>query len=151
MPLLVLRDWDGDDRAPCAGALVERLAGPIATRPPTLCLRIAVRSIEAWALADHEAFATFFSVRSRLPEEPDRLEAPKLELVRVCGKSRSGAIKRAMLPGRGVKALVGPEYVSYLREYSATAWDPDRAAVRSPSLRRALAAARRAIAEGVWT
>lgn len=60
--ILVLRDWDEDDQVPCAPTLVEKVLGGHA-RATGLCVRIAIRSIEAWMLADREAAAEFFGIR----------------------------------------------------------------------------------------
>jgi hypothetical protein len=53
-PWFVLRDLDHD--APCPGALVTKL---LPARSPLMCLRIAVRAIEAWLMADPETLSTF--------------------------------------------------------------------------------------------
>src|SRR5579883_841622 len=54
-PWFVLRDLNGD--APCAGVLKQRLLPASAAG---MCLRIPVRSVEAWLLADRERVAAYF-------------------------------------------------------------------------------------------
>ena len=54
-PWFVLRDLDHDE--PCAGALVARL---VSNPPLRLCLRIAVREVEAWLLGDAARFSSSF-------------------------------------------------------------------------------------------
>jgi hypothetical protein len=58
-PWLVLRDTDND-----AGGCPLRLRLDLLPEPqhPALCLRFAVRSLDAWILADVEAVAEQFSV-----------------------------------------------------------------------------------------
>lgn len=48
---LILRDLDRD--APCASRLVRRLVGA-GTRHPRIAVRVPIRAIESWLLADHE-------------------------------------------------------------------------------------------------
>jgi hypothetical protein len=51
---LVIRDLDRD--APCPAALTTRLCP---SRAPGLCLRIAVRTVESWFLADPVNLSNF--------------------------------------------------------------------------------------------
>jgi len=48
-----------------------------------------------------------------------------------------------MVPLEGFSVSIGPEYTTRLVEYARLYWDPLRAAERSESLRRCLAALRR--------
>lgn len=65
---LVLRDLDHD--ASCPPELIRRLGG--GKRSPRVSLRVPVRAVESWMLADTDGFAREFSVdRKRLPERPD--------------------------------------------------------------------------------
>ena len=52
---LVIRDLDRDDQRVCIPALTRQLLGGSPGRG--MCFRLAVRSLEAWLLADHVAFA----------------------------------------------------------------------------------------------
>ena len=68
---LILRDLDHD--APCASALIEHLV-PHARLSPRVSLRIPVRAMESWILADADGFARAFSVKRGAPaREPGRL------------------------------------------------------------------------------
>lgn len=144
---LILRDLDHD--APCASALVQRLfAGRRCCR---VFLRVAVRASESWLLADAHEFAREFNVPTGcLPESPDRLENPKQTLVEVCGHSRRSEIRTAMTPRAGSGRRVGPEYAARIVTFARQKWEPDRAALRSPSLARTLAALKRTPEEGGW-
>ena len=149
MNWLVLRDFDQD--APCPAALIHRLLDgrSLAAR---FSLRIAVRSAESWLLADIEAFAAEFAVPSnRVPEHPDMLDDPKQSLVSACRHSKRREIVRAMTPRPRSGRRVGPEYRNRIVTFAETHWNPARAAARSPSLRRAIAAVARLRSEGSWS
>ena len=134
VPWLVLRDADRDAGA-CAGRLRRELLPH--GQPDGLCLRLPVRSLEAWLLADADAFAQHFRIRPAvLPEAPDEQDNAKRALVRACTRSASRLIRMRMARPDDKP---GPEYTEGLRTFILDAWDPVRAAERSPSLRRALA------------
>lgn len=144
---LILRDLDHD--APCASALVEQLAGTRAVRG--VHLRIAVRAIESWLLADHTAFAEAFAVLvNHLPAWPDQLEDPKEHLITLCRRSRNTQIRVGMTPRPGSGRRVGIQYADRIIAFARDKWDPARAAQRSPSLARTLRALARPRAEGGW-
>ena len=147
MNWLILRDLD---REQCAPRLVRRLfAGGV---PPRASLRIPVRSMESWMLADAVGFSEVFSVnRNRLPDRPDDLENAKLYLVNACRSSRRLEVRSAIPPRRGSGRAVGPEYVSRISVFARHHWDPDRAAERSPSLARAIRGLERLADEGIWS
>ena len=133
---LVIRDLDKDDRNRCVpDLLVNLLDGQANDR---MCFRLAVRSIEAWLMADSEAFADFFAVRRRLPYRVDELEDPKNSLLNLCRKSRRKQISEGVPPRQGSGRRVGPEYVAIVQEFVRRSWCPNRARQRSPSLERAL-------------
>lgn len=137
-PWLVLRDLDAD--APCPGALCRQLVENPADQ---MVLRIPVRAIESWLLADAGSMAAFLEIAlSLLPGDPETLSNPKRELVNLARRSRSKNIRISMVPPEGFSVSIGPEYTTRLVEYARLYWDPLRAAVRSESLRRCLAALR---------
>jgi hypothetical protein len=126
----VLRDLDHD--ADCAPELVEHL---LPRRSPNLLLRVPVRSIEAWLLADHEAIAQFLSVPiTAVPSQPEKLDRPKRSLVDLARRSRRVAVRRGMVPAERISAEVGPGYTAGLIELVGSHWSPRRAAERAPSL-----------------
>lgn len=148
MNWLILRDLDHD--AHCPPALIPQLLAGT-SRKPRLSLRIPVRAIESWLLADAEAFGSVFFIPGRhIPDKPDALEHPKQTLVSACRHSRRREVQRAMTPHSRSGRRVGPQYTSRIIQFAATRWDPDRAATRSPSLARALATFRRLRSEGIW-
>lgn len=136
-PWFVLRDLDHD--AACAP---DFLAGSGLEPNEWMCFRIAVREIESWLLADHEAVASFFRVRaSRIPPSPDAEADPTEALVNLSRTSRRARVRKAMVPSRGGHAAVGPLYEATIIEFARDHWSVERASLRSPSL----AAARRAL------
>jgi len=144
---LILRDLD---RGRCAPEIVRHLVE--GKTSPRASVRIPVRAIESWILADMEGFEETFSIhRSRLPDRPDDLPNPKVHLVNVCRRSRQSTIRRAIPPQTGSRRAVGPEYVNRISLFARDIWDPERAATHSPSLRRAMSALRRMVAEGIWS
>jgi hypothetical protein len=146
-PWFVLRDTDRDD---CPAALRERLL-PDANKNPGMCFRLAVRSIEAWLLADMEAFAKTFSVTTHaIPSAVEELINPKESLVNICRGSRKSLIRSGIVPPPGSRGRVGPEYVTYIADYARTAWRPDIAATNAPSLARALREIDRLVSDGIW-
>lgn len=145
---LILRDLDHD--APCASALIELLLAGNRLAPRVL-LRVPVRSMESWMLADAEGFAGEFRIAKRLlPDRPDDLDDPKQGLIEACRRSLRRAIREAMVPRPGSGRKVGPEYTSRIVSFARRTWEPERAAQRSPSLRRTLATLCELVAKGIW-
>lgn len=132
-PWLVLVDLDSD--FPCPGALVEEW---LPTPSVAMRLRIVVRQIEAWLLADADHFARWFRVRKgSIPTAPDALLDAKSALLTIVRSSLKRDIRQDMIPRPGSGRRTGPAYSSRLMEFLADAergWRPDVAASRSPSL-----------------
>lgn len=129
---LVLRDLDHD--AGCAPALRARLLDRPAAH---MRLHVAVRAVEAWLLADGERISAFLRVtRTLVPGTPERLDDPKRTLVALARRSRSRAIREAMVPAPGATAAVGPDYASFLVDYASSHWRPEVAEQRSEDLGR---------------
>lgn len=144
-PWVVLVDLDGDfDCAPAA------LAAWLPAPAPLMRLRVAVRSVEAWLLADVDRIASFLSVaRTRVPPNPDTLDHPKRALVDLARRSRRAAIKADLVPTVRGGRQVGPGYTGRVLEFVGSndgGWDPSAAALNSPSLARALAAVQALVA-----
>lgn len=135
-PWLILRDLDHDADCP------PELLGDLIPRPSDhLVLRVPVRSLEAWLLADHRAISGFLGVGiDKIPRRPEALSRPKRTLVDLARNSRKQAIRQDMVPATGVSAEVGAGYSARLIEFIETHWDPYTAASRSVSLRRSIRA-----------
>jgi hypothetical protein len=148
-PWLVLRDADHDEGGCPVAVRKSRLS--LDEQNPAFCFRLAVRSLEAWLLADAEAFAATFSVTaSAIPRDVEQLADPKQAVVNLCQHSRKSAVRQAMVPPEGSAGRVGPEYVTWITEYSRSVWRPDVAATSAPSLARALQNIDRLVASGIW-
>lgn len=137
-PWLVVRDLNGD--AGCAPALVRRLLPKPSAK---MSFRVSVRALESWLMADRDSLARYLRVGiGRIPADPDAVPRPKVELVKIASASRMRAVREDMVPRPGSGTIVGPNYEARIIEYATTIWDPVRAAGRSDSLRRCLAALR---------
>ncbi|HYW08547.1 MAG TPA: hypothetical protein VE913_16425 [Longimicrobium sp.] len=137
-PWLVVRDLDHD--AVCAPSLVNSL---LPAPAPRMLLRVAVRSIESWLLADRGNFADYFGVAvSRVPTDPEALDRPKRTIVDLARGSRKRSIREGVVPGARISVEVGPEYTARIIEFATLRWNPTLASDLSPSLARCLAALR---------
>jgi len=133
---LVIRDLDHD--ATCAPELLARLCP---ARPPGLQVRIAVREVEAWLLADRESMASYLGLPvAVVPARPDELESPKAALVQLARRSRRRELRRDLVPTEDSSASVGPAYSARIGEFATRHWKPRAGAHASPSLARAVAA-----------
>lgn len=136
------------DRAPCPPV---RLADFLPSPQKKMCFRIAVRSVESWLLADRSAMARFLGVgSSRLPENPEAVPNPKGAIVSLAKRSRSREVRGGIVPGRGDGRPVGPAYSEKMVEFAETAWSPERAAARAPSLKRTLTRCGNLARTGAW-
>lgn len=138
-PHLILTDLD---TMPCAPALL--LQWGAVRLPASMLLRVAVREIEAWVLADKEAFAGFAEIAEiKLPDEPELLDDPKLTLVNLVRRSRNRRLQAELVPRQGSALSIGPLYNERLSMFVRDCWRPHKAAEHAPSLQRT----RRRIAE----
>ncbi len=141
-PWVVLADLDQE---PCAAEHVHELL-PQPER--FMVLRLAVRAVEAWLMADAEALGAWLRVTpDRLPGAPDQLVDAKQALVDIARSSRSSALRQDMVPRGGSGRTVGPAYSSRVAECVTDHWNPQYAAESSDSLSRAMTRIR-ALAEG---
>jgi hypothetical protein len=136
LPWLILRDLDND--APCGAELRRALLdGDV----PLLCLRIAVRQIEAWLMLDREAIASFLKVPlEKVPANPEELPHAKRAMIDLARHSSSRSIRQALVPREGVGASEGPEFAAQMLQFARDHWRPDVAAAAQPmsSLARAI-------------
>lgn len=132
-PVLLLTDLD---MKACPMAVRNDWMG--ARKPPEkLVLRIVVREIESWVLADHDALRTLIGNRGTLPPDPDALADPKEYLLRLIAKQAPRHIREDLVAEKGAIASQGIGYNAHFSEWVRTQWSPARAADRSQSLRRA--------------
>lgn len=137
--VLIITDLD---TLSCPVKLLTDWAGIRMKLPERLLLRVAVREIESWALADHEAMRKLIGKRGKLPLEPDLLPDPKQYLLRLAEQAPRN-VRDDLVKKKGAVASQGVGYNARLTAWVKEAWSPARAAERSPSLARA----RRALAQ----
>jgi hypothetical protein len=103
-----------------------------------LYLRIAVREIEAWIMADAERLADFLRVPvSRFPADPDAEDDPKKRLIDIARRIKQKKLREAMVPGpSAATAKVGPGYVTEITRFLRVHWRPAVARQYSDSLAR---------------
>lgn len=138
---VVLLDLDGDGE--CAP---EMLPEWLPVPAEYMCLRVAVREIESWLLADTQRIARYLAVRSSLvPDRPDSLADPKAEMINLARHSRRSDIRQDMVARTGSGQRVGPAYSSRMIQFiqQPDGWRPEVASANSESLRRCIEAIRR--------
>lgn len=104
--------------------------------PPSLVFRIAVREVESWALADHQAMRELVGKKGVLPMAPDELPDPKQALLGL-GRTAPKSVRDDLIKSNDGQLRQGLGYNARLTHWINTVWCPQRAAERSPSLARA--------------
>jgi hypothetical protein len=138
-PFIVLTDLDNED---CPPGLIGRWLPQ--GQHNNLVLRIAIREVESWLLADAERIASFLGVRAdRIPPWPDMTPDPKARLVDLARQSRRREIREDVVPTSGTTTQVGRNYVGQLMQFATTSWRIGAARLRSPSLHKAMTAVQR--------
>jgi hypothetical protein len=139
------RKWvvlvDLDHAASCAP---EILPSWLPLPAAYMCLRVAVREIESWLLADKQRIAQYLAVRTNLiPDNTDLIVDPKAQIVTLATQSRRSDIRQDMVARTGSGQKVGPAYASRMIEFIQNGWRPEIAAENSDSLQRSIVAIRR--------
>ncbi len=134
-PFFILTDLD---KAECAPDLIDEwISFP---RYSNLIFRIAVKEVEAWVMAHSSAFAEFLGInKANMPLNPDELNDPKKELIKLAKKSRKSEIREAIVPLDST-TRIGPDYNNRLISFIQTRWKTLEAAKQSPSLHKAFKA-----------
>ena len=130
---------DLDQDADCAP---EHLRNLLPKVNKGMMLRVAVRSVEAWIMADRAMISQFLGVHaSNIPLFPDTLDNPKAELIDLIDrKCKRNWIRKDMLPNKRGKRKVGTKYTDRMAEFVQLHWRPEVAARRSDSLARCIRA-----------
>lgn len=138
MPVIVGVDLDHDD---CAPALLTtwNLANFEQKR---LLVRVAVREIESWILADRKRYATFVGGTSdHIPSAPDEIGDPKRFLLEFARETASDELKRDLIPTNFSQyPRIGKAYNLRMCKFVHDKWRPHVARARSASLDRAIRA-----------
>ena len=88
-------------------------------------------------LADSSNFSRFLGVPERaVPTGCDQLADPKAKIIELARKSRTKAVRDAIVPKRGSTAKQGPDYNGLLGLFVRNEWDLEAATAGSPSLAR---------------
>lgn len=133
-PVFVLTDLD---TGACPSDLVTRWLRDMNVSP-NLFLRVAIREIEAWLMADLEGLSTALQVdASAFTEDPETLADPKARLLQIV-RQAPREIRQEMLATRGTVASQGIGYNRLLGNFVIDSWSPERAAPRSESLSRCI-------------
>ncbi|MNV69490.1 hypothetical protein D3C71_1624030 [compost metagenome] len=132
-PVFLLTDLD---RVKCAPSLIKKWMSNL-EQPQNLVFRVAIREIESWLLADHEAMRSLLGERiGKLPLDPDSLADPKQALLTLAGRAPR-EIREDLVAMDGALARQGLGYNAQLCQMVRSRWQPARAAERSESLARA--------------
>jgi hypothetical protein len=92
-------------------------------------------------MADAEAFAAWLGVSpAAVPARPDEVLKGKLAIVTLARASTKAPLRAGLVPREGSSAEFGPRFEETLQRFISGPWNPKRAANRSKSLRRCLAA-----------
>lgn len=145
-PWFVLCDLD---RRECAPALRTYFLGE--TQAGGMQLRVAVRAVEAWLMADRRSFANFLGVRTeRIPRDPERVDDPKRAVVDLSRESARRAVREGLVPSETSGRRIGPAYTEEVIRYVRDRWSPGRGRAASASLARALERCETFSRQGTW-
>lgn len=137
MPVLVGVDLDDDE---CAPTLLANWGMP---SQRGLLVRVAVREIEAWVLADQKRVASLIgAAANEVPKRPDQLADPKRSLLELARTHAKSDVKADLVP-RNYDAQyprIGPAYNLRMCAFVKDRWRPHVAREKSKSLNRALLA-----------
>lgn len=126
------------DRVECAPAFVRDWTQNHVI-PDRMLLRVAVREVEAWLLADRKNFSNFLGVaQNTIPMDVEETNDPKSLLVQLAKRSRKRKIRDELTPRRGVRASQGLGYNETLSQFVMSRWDIEAAAENCNSLRKTI-------------
>jgi hypothetical protein len=113
-PFLVLTDLD---QAECPLTIINNWF-QARSKHPNLLFRIAVREVEAWLMADREAFAKFLGISIDLiPTDVDNITDPKTNLINLVKKSKKRQLRDSIVPAKNSTAKIGKDYNGPLIEF----------------------------------
>lgn len=133
-PVCLITDLDNGK---CAPELIAKLTQN-AQLPQNFIFRIAVREVESWLLADHEAIKTLLGSKAstKLHPLPDNIPNPKQYLLKLALKAPR-QVRKDLVADAGAIALQGLGYNNRLSNFIHNTWNPTMASERSDSLKRA--------------
>lgn len=105
-----------------------------------LTVRIAIREVESWLLADKTGIGEFLSADvSNVPEDTDTIDDPKKHIANLALSSSRKEIREDVSPVIN-GGEVGPFYTAAMSNFAKTLWNIKDATKRSNSLQRAVKA-----------
>jgi hypothetical protein len=130
-PHIVCIDLDRDE---CAPSMLQDLK-LLHVHSPQFMLRIMVREVEAWILADRANFARYLGISVKnIPTNTETINDPKEFIISLARRSKQNM--RDLIPiGCG---KVGPGYNAILGKFISVMWDPEKARFHNDSLNRAI-------------
>jgi hypothetical protein len=136
-PFVILVDADN---RPCPPETIKSWLGD-ETQNPNLVIRIAIREVESWLLADRSGIADFLAVpESCIPLNPSRIKDPKRYLSRLAARSRRREIREDLARAPGTRSKTGPFFSQSLQHFTKDLWDISVARLHSADLNRAILA-----------
>lgn len=133
-PFFVLTDLD---QHACPPELIANwLCHP---KHPQLLLRVAVREVEAWLLADTTGLPTFLGLRKAIAiPHPETLPNPKLQLLEMADSSPRRDLREALVSRdrKSRNLRQGPDYNGALARFISQDWNLSAARHKCPSLDR---------------
>lgn len=134
-PWIILVDLDND--FDCAPALLTTWLPEPA---PKMYVRVVVRAVESWILADRTRIAHWLRIsEKKIPADPDNLSNPKRTLIDLARHSRSRRLQQDLVPRENSGRKIGPLYNARLTEFlqdGLRGWRPAQAMRNSESLKR---------------
>lgn len=139
LTLVDLMDLDSD----CPAEIVQEW---LPHRNEHMLLRLVVREIESWILADRAAISRFFGIRKALvPHHPETLEDPKATLVDLARSSSRAGLQNAIVPDDPTTNDEGPAYTTRMQRFVRDQWTVGDAVENASSLHRCRRAVQRVV------
>jgi Domain of unknown function (DUF4276) len=137
IPFVILVDAD---TRPCPRETIKSWLGD-ETQNPNLVIRIAIREVEAWLLADRSGIADFLAIpESCVPLDPSRIKDPKRYLSRLAARSRRKEIRQDLARAPGTRSKTGPFFSQSLQYFTKNLWNISVARLHSADLNRTIVA-----------
>lgn len=145
IPILALVDLM-DLESDCPAKIIQDW---LPHRHEQMLLRVVVREIESWILADRTNVARFLGIRKSLvPHHPEDLADPKESLVELARASRHAGIRNDIVPNDPTVNDEGKAYTTRVGRFVRNQWDLTAAMETASSLHRCVLAVERLIEEG---
>jgi len=139
LTLVDLMDLDSD----CPAEIVREW---LPHRHEQMLLRLVVREIESWILADRTSISRFFGLRKALiPHHPEQLEDPKATLVELADSSQRQGLRNAIVPDDPTTNDERPAYTTRMQRFVRDLWSVENAAENASSFHRCLQAVQRVV------